>query len=183
MELEYKCFCGESLLYSPNDNKWFCPYSHTVYLCKKCESKGKKTPLQWIKQYQRWYCYECKEYQPTFAPTDIYLKLKEHEMEAGKIIELGIQAHEKGDFDEAERLYLQALEINERLRLDEGIATVLIWMGNLAKDREQFDKAEGYYLRALKIYQQLGDKKIVPMLYQILGMIVEERSLFDNEQT
>jgi hypothetical protein len=26
---------------------------------------GRSTPLQWIQQYQRWYCYACKEYAPS----------------------------------------------------------------------------------------------------------------------
>ena len=33
-------------------------------MCSVCESLGKNTPLQWIAQYQRWYCYECKQYTP-----------------------------------------------------------------------------------------------------------------------
>jgi hypothetical protein len=36
-----------------------------VYACKQCGAKGKNIPLQWIKEYQRWYCYECKQYAPS----------------------------------------------------------------------------------------------------------------------
>jgi hypothetical protein len=31
-------------------------------MCKNCEALGKSIPLQWIPQYQRWYCYECEQY-------------------------------------------------------------------------------------------------------------------------
>jgi len=60
--LDYKCHCGATLNYSPKDGNWSCPNGHSVYTCKKCESAKKSTPLQWIPQYQRWYCYECKDY-------------------------------------------------------------------------------------------------------------------------
>lgn len=59
--MEYKCYCGATLKCS-HDGKWFCPNGHPVYTCKKCEALGKNTPLQWVSQYQRWYCYECREY-------------------------------------------------------------------------------------------------------------------------
>lgn len=62
MGLDYKCFCGENLRYSQSEDSWSCPNAHEVYPCKNCKSKGKNVPLQWIAQYQRWYCYECKEY-------------------------------------------------------------------------------------------------------------------------
>jgi hypothetical protein len=60
--LDYKCFCGANLRYSQSENGWVCPNGHEVYACNNCKSQGKNIPLQWIGQYQRWYCYECQEY-------------------------------------------------------------------------------------------------------------------------
>jgi hypothetical protein len=62
--MDYKCHCGAVLRYYPTDKKWVCSNGHPVYTCKECEAAGKSTPLQWVQQYQRWYCYECQEYAP-----------------------------------------------------------------------------------------------------------------------
>jgi hypothetical protein len=40
-----------------------------VYSCKQCSAAGKNTPLEWIPQYQRWYCRECRQYAPSSAST------------------------------------------------------------------------------------------------------------------
>ena len=60
--MDYKCFCGANLRYSQSEDRWLCPNGHEVYTCKNCKSQGKSIPLQWIAQYQRWYCYECQQY-------------------------------------------------------------------------------------------------------------------------
>lgn len=58
------CYCGAQLQLAPEGNRWVCPQGHQVYACKQCEAMGKSSPLQWIEQYQRWYCYQCKQYAP-----------------------------------------------------------------------------------------------------------------------
>lgn len=60
--LNYVCHCGATLKYSSKGEKWLCPNGCEVYSCKTCGAAGRNVPLQWIAQYQRWYCYECKEY-------------------------------------------------------------------------------------------------------------------------
>jgi Flp pilus assembly protein TadD len=173
--MDYTCYCGARLRYAPEENKWSCPQAHQVYICRKCEARGKSVPLQWIQQYERWYCYECREYAPTSKPS--FLRdPDEQEKAAQKMAELGVQAHENGDLDKAESLYKQALEIFERLHLEKEIAALLIWMGNLARNREQLGEAEVHYRRALEIYQRLGDKKSVSMLVEILHMVDNERT-------
>jgi hypothetical protein len=67
--MDYRCYCGEKLCYSQEDDRWFCPRGHGVYSCKQCAAKGKNTPLEWIPQYQRWYCLECKQYAQSSTPT------------------------------------------------------------------------------------------------------------------
>lgn len=62
--MNYACYCGAQLQLAPEGNRWICPHGHQVYACKRCEAMGKNTPLQWIEQYQRWYCYTCQEYAP-----------------------------------------------------------------------------------------------------------------------
>jgi len=67
--MDYTCYCGAKLRYVPDGNKWFCPQGHQVHTCKQCETMGKSTPLQWIEEYRRWYCYECKQYAVSPAST------------------------------------------------------------------------------------------------------------------
>jgi hypothetical protein len=62
--MQYYCHCGAFLNYSNTSDTWLCPNGHANYKCVDCFSHGKSIPLQWIAQYQRWYCYECKKYAP-----------------------------------------------------------------------------------------------------------------------
>lgn len=63
-----------------------------MYACKQCDASGRNTPLQWIQEYQRWYCYECKQYVPISASTEEISKeesgkpveSEEKEIESGK---------------------------------------------------------------------------------------------------
>jgi hypothetical protein len=63
--MDYFCYCGARLNYSNSDNEWHCANGHFAFKCKECTSQGKSIPLQWIAQYQRWYCFECRQYAPT----------------------------------------------------------------------------------------------------------------------
>lgn len=90
--MDYKCYCGATLKYS-SDGKWFCPNGHVVYACKTCEALGRSTPLQWIPGYQRWYCYECKQYASTSATK----KNAEETNEGEEYEELLEEAGEEGE--------------------------------------------------------------------------------------
>lgn len=79
--MNYVCHCGASLRYEPAEKRWLCPQGHQVYACAKCAKLGKSVPLQWIPQYQRWYCYECREYASTSSSSE---KSEEASIEAAE---------------------------------------------------------------------------------------------------
>lgn len=64
-----------------------------MYACKQCDASGRNTPLQWIQEYQRWYCYECKQYVPISASTKEINK-----EESGKPVETEEKEVEPGKY-------------------------------------------------------------------------------------
>jgi tetratricopeptide (TPR) repeat protein len=55
------------------------------------------------------------------------------------------------DYDEAERLYQDALAVRRDLGLDKDVALVLNNLGGLARERQEYDTAERYYREALDL--------------------------------
>jgi tetratricopeptide (TPR) repeat protein len=104
------------------------------------------------------------------------------EDEAEKFAELGMQAHESGDYDKAENFYKEALWILERVGDQEGQSAILIWLGNLAKDRGRFDEAESYYKKTLEMYQRRGDQESASRLTTILNVLAMQRARLDSSQ-
>ena len=56
--------------------------------------------------------------------------------------QLGVIAHERKQFDEAEKWYRKALEIFERLKIEQNVAYEYDNLGKIAHERKQFDEAE-----------------------------------------
>ena len=56
--------------------------------------------------------------------------------------QLGVIAHERKQFDEAEKYHRKALEIFERLKLEQYVAGEYDNLGKIAHERKQFDEAE-----------------------------------------
>jgi tetratricopeptide (TPR) repeat protein len=74
---------------------------------------------------------------------------------------LGILAQTRGDLDEAETLYRQALEINEELDRKEGMAANHGNLGNLAEKRGQLDEARANWERARDLFAEIGMQHMV----------------------
>lgn len=89
--------------------------------------------------------------------------------------QLGILAHRRGDYDEAERRYQQALDIDERLGNQAGIATSYHQLGILAHDRGDYPKAERRYQQALDINERLGNQANIATSYHQLGRLAHDR--------
>jgi tetratricopeptide (TPR) repeat protein len=70
--------------------------------------------------------------------------------------QLGMLAQDRGDLDEAERLYRQSLTINQRLGNQAGMATSWSQLANLCLDRGEPETAVGLHVRALAIRLRLG---------------------------
>jgi tetratricopeptide (TPR) repeat protein len=68
----------------------------------------------------------------------------------------GLVAEQRGDLDEAERLYHQALDALRELRDEEGQAIVLNSLGSVAQERRDYDRAEAYYRQSLTLDEKRG---------------------------
>jgi tetratricopeptide (TPR) repeat protein len=71
----------------------------------------------------------------------------------------GLVARQRKDYDEAERLYQDALAVWRDLGLDKDVTNVLEDLGGLAQERKDYDAAEWYYHEALDLAEKLNDKE------------------------
>ncbi|MFC4066305.1 tetratricopeptide repeat protein [Actinoplanes subglobosus] len=89
--------------------------------------------------------------------------------------QLGIIAHNRGDYTEAERRYQQALTIFEELGNQAGTANSYHQLGIVAQNRGDYTEAERRYQQALTIFEELGDQTGTAGSYHQLGIIAHNR--------
>ena len=101
---------------------------------------------------------------------------------------------ELDDYINAEKHYLSALEIYERLAKEDpakysgDLAATYNNLGNLYSNLGQYDKAEEYYLRALEICERLAKEipakysKDLAMTYNNLGALYEDLNQYDKAE-
>jgi tetratricopeptide (TPR) repeat protein len=79
----------------------------------------------------------------------------------------------RGDYDTAEPLYRQSLDINERIGDQAGTAAGYGQLGVLAELRGDYDTAEPLYRRALDIFERIGDQAGTAAGYAAMGGLSE----------
>src|SRR5438477_10691116 len=77
--------------------------------------------------------------------------------QAATLHELGRIAQERRQFNEAERLYRQSLDIASRLGNEDGQARNLHQLGKIAALQGKANEAEQFYSRAEAIFLRLND--------------------------
>ncbi len=92
---------------------------------------------------------------------------------------LGVLSQDRGDYDDAERLYRQAVEIFERLDDQVGMSAGYHHLGSLAQNRGDYDAAERLYRRALETFERLGDQARMSAGYGQLGNLAQDRGDYD----
>jgi tetratricopeptide (TPR) repeat protein len=85
--------------------------------------------------------------------------------------QLGILAHRQGDYPEARRQYQRALEIDEALGDQAGMADSYHRLGILAQDQGDYPEARRQYQRALEIDEALGNQAGMATSYGQLGIL------------
>ena len=90
---------------------------------------------------------------------------------AATLHQLATIEHDKGNYDEAKRLYEESLTIDRKLGNQSGIATTLGQLGRLAEDQKDLDVAEKYYQQALEIFEKLGEKPNIDLARRALERI------------
>src|SRR5205085_656125 len=88
--------------------------------------------------------------------------------------ELGILAQDQGDYEEARRQYQRALEIDEALGNQAGMATGYGQLGMLAQRQGDYPEAQRQYQRALEIDEALGNQAGMASSYGQLGILLTE---------
>jgi tetratricopeptide (TPR) repeat protein len=81
----------------------------------------------------------------------------------------------RGDYGEAGRQYQRALDINERLGNQAGMATSYHQLGTLAYLRGDYGEAERQYQRALDIFERLGNQAGIATSYSQLGILAGDQ--------
>jgi tetratricopeptide (TPR) repeat protein len=95
---------------------------------------------------------------------------------------LGNIHSELRDFDEAEKWYRQALEIDQRLEDEQGIGSTLHNLGAIAQVRHDFDEAEKWYRQALSVWEKFGEVREKATTLRTLGALALERRDFDEAE-
>lgn len=96
--------------------------------------------------------------------------------------QLGNVLFRKGDLAEAERLYLQAQEILERLGDQAGIKAGLHQLGLIAQVQGDIEKAEGLFKKSLEIAKSTNDRTGLAATYGQLGMLSHLRGDLNNAE-
>jgi tetratricopeptide (TPR) repeat protein len=92
----------------------------------------------------------------------------QYDQAVGKRLQ-GLIAQQRGDLDNADRLYESALIAYRQLGDRTAESVVLLNLGNLAKARKQYADAEKYYRQAIAIDEDLGDLSSLAVDYSNLG--------------
>lgn len=69
---------------------------------------------------------------------------------------LGILAQTRGNLEQAEEYYTQALALNKELGRKEGMANQYANLGILAKTRGNVPAARAYWQQSVDLFQQIG---------------------------
>lgn len=101
---------------------------------------------------------------------------------AGPYHQLGFIEQRRRRFDEAERWFMKALEIE--LRFDDwaGAGKAYHHLGMIATERYAYDDAERWYLKSLSIKQEIGDEATSASTYHQLGILAARRGDFDTAE-
>ena len=91
------------------------------------------------------------------------------------IHQLGMIAQDRGEYDEAARQYQRALDINEQLGNQVGLAGGYHQLGVLAHTRGDYEEAARQYHRSLDIEERLGDQVGQARTYSQLGILETDR--------
>ncbi len=95
---------------------------------------------------------------------------------------LGLICETRGDLDGAEKMHRRAIEINQKLRCLEGLATEYGNLGLIFRTRGDLDRAERMHTKALKIDQKLGRLEGVANHFGNLAGIYEARGNLDEAE-
>jgi tetratricopeptide (TPR) repeat protein len=89
---------------------------------------------------------------------------------------------QRGELDKAEETHRKALETDERLGHQQGMATCYGNLGVIYNTRGDLDRAEEMHRKALEIHERLGHQRGMARHYGNLGVIYKTRGDSDNAE-
>jgi len=95
---------------------------------------------------------------------------------------LGDIERNRGNWDEAERLYRQSLALRTELGDRSGMATSWGVLGNIERNRGNWDEAERLYRQYLEVMTELGDRSGMASSWGVLGDIERNRGNWDEAE-
>jgi tetratricopeptide (TPR) repeat protein len=99
-------------------------------------------------------------------------------MEGHALRGLGQLALQKDNLEEAEEIYLEALEALQKIGDDNCVASVSRGLGEVAQRKGEFDKAAQFLRQSLRLYKMLGIDDYVALLidrFASLSVALEKR--------
>jgi tetratricopeptide (TPR) repeat protein len=107
-------------------------------------------------------------------------QLKYIDINAALLNNIGLLKKHFGKIEEAEKLFLDSLEIKQQLGEKRGISMSLNNLGILYKEQGKIEEAKKLYLESLEIKRHLGDKRGVSSSLKNLGILCFENGKFDE---
>lgn len=99
---------------------------------------------------------------------------------AKALVGAGALARQQGDFDSAERLIRQSLDLSRELADDRATVTALLNLGAVLGERGDFGGAEPAFEEALALLRDLRDERLLAMVLTNLGVTAEVRGDFQR---
>ncbi|KDR55004.1 CHAT domain-containing protein, partial [Limnospira platensis] len=96
--------------------------------------------------------------------------------------QLGDIQRNRGNWDEAERLYRQSLDLRTELGDRSGVASSWGQLGDIQRNRGNWDEAERLYLQCLELRTELGDRSGMASCWGQLGDIQRNRGNWDEAE-
>ena len=107
---------------------------------------------------------------------------QEKENRACAKINLGNMHLERGELDQAEQLYKEALEDSHDIADNAGTARAVSNLGSVYFKRNELVRAEEMYKKALKLVEALGSKEGMVVNYNDLGLLYAKRGEMDKAE-
>ena len=95
-------------------------------------------------------------------------------------VKLGISYSQMGNYDEAMKIYIPALEQAENLGDTSGMGQTLGNIGIVHRNKGEYDTALEYYDKSLKIFEEIGNKRGVGLSLNSIGIVNWNKGEYDT---
>ena len=98
------------------------------------------------------------------------------------LMDLANLLRNRGEYDEAERLYRESLRVKESLEDSRSVAVTQSSLADLLRNRGEYDEAERLYWESLAVKESLGDSREVAVTQSSLADLLQNRGEYDEAE-